>query len=533
MRWRACTAVAVLAVLTMLGYLGLSIYNSRQATQRVETRLRTPANPLQIGAAISGLELDVAQRLLGEHSTSQPEQSVLRASLALYRGDCDEARARLASVGSSSIESVRELSTVAEGCSRAMAASRIVNDQAGGIWVRLQNDDDATWVPLIVDVAAQARAAASRQLGVSANLPLRIELVMDHQSLSTLTGLPVQAAETTGTVAVARWGRVVMLSPRAFAKGYPWQDTLAHEITHLMVTRASRDCAPLWLQEALAKHLETTWRPARPLDNQPNQHEIVRTAWLQGRSVGIDRLGPSIALLPDPAAAGIAYAEVYDFLDFILGRASWDAIRLLLRDMRVVGHDNTDVALRSVTGYSLAEWMRLWQGALAQESPARSNLGRSRDEMDRHTEQLARRFRLSELFAERGHYGAVLQMLPMAELETLGVPEVRSIVGLANLQVTSPETALKALGDEHQLMLLQGEWLSLRGRAFSELGNLQQAANYFDWALAYAPTDERVACEGYRPSRGDLKGRDPLPIAATRLGLCFAARSAAVSAREP
>ena len=48
--------------------------------------------------------------------------------------------------------------------------------------------------------------------------------------------------------AIAKWGRVTMLSPRAMTHGYAWADTLAHELTHLSITRATRDRAPLWLR---------------------------------------------------------------------------------------------------------------------------------------------------------------------------------------------------------------------------------------------------------------------------------------------
>ncbi len=84
-----------------------------------------------------------------------------------------------------------------------------------------------------------------------------------------MTGLPEQAARTTGTVAVAKWGRVTMISPRATDRGYPWLDTLAHEMTHLALSRGTRDKAPLWLQEGVAKREETRWRIEEPLDDVP------------------------------------------------------------------------------------------------------------------------------------------------------------------------------------------------------------------------------------------------------------------------
>ncbi len=107
-----------------------------------------------------------------------------------------------------------------------------------------------------------------------------------------------------------------MLSPRAARHGYPWEDTLAHEITHLALSRGSRDYAPLWLQEGIAKREETRWREGRPFDQQRSADQIAKRALLEGSSVGIDQIGPSIAMLPSAEAAGIAYAEVESFMDF-------------------------------------------------------------------------------------------------------------------------------------------------------------------------------------------------------------------------
>ena len=46
--------------------------------------------------------------------------------------------------------------------------------------------------------------------------------------------------ETTGTIALSKYNKLMVVSPRATLFGYPWMDTLAHEYTHLVVSRGSR-----------------------------------------------------------------------------------------------------------------------------------------------------------------------------------------------------------------------------------------------------------------------------------------------------
>src|SRR5262249_48102487 len=144
----------------------------------------------------------------------------------------------------------------------------------------------------------KARDALTRDLGVTWPRPTRITVVRDLLSLSVMTGLPKEAAMTTGTVAVAKWGRVTLLSPRASRHGYAWRDTIAHELTHLAVTRATVDRAPLWLQEGVAKREETRWREAGPFDDRPSADAIVDKGIEMKLDLALDQLGPSIAMLP-------------------------------------------------------------------------------------------------------------------------------------------------------------------------------------------------------------------------------------------
>jgi hypothetical protein len=517
------------------GVCGLVIHPRRPEAPRVITSQAVfhTATVTDVMAAINSLQLDRAQELMGKVSANAEQSAALRARLALYRGDCDEARAILRTANGAQDQVIHAGLELAEGCARAVAGAKMISDASRGVWIRIQDDADESLAQLVADVAARARDATAKKLGISLPRPLRIELVMDQASLSALTGLPLQAAETTGTVAVARWGRVTMLSPRSFAKGYPWQDTLAHEITHLLVTAATRDNAPLWLQESLAKHFEVAWRPPRPLDDIPNQHALARNAWRQGRSVGIDKLGSSIALLPSPESARIAYAEVYDFLDFILLNTGWSTVRLLLHELRDLGADSS--ALVSTTGYSQPEWILRWRAALSKEevSGERGADAPQRALSERDIE-VARRTRLAELFVSRRAWAAVDKELLARDVASSDRPEVRALAGLAKLQQATPERAVTALGSAEELATLQGEWLALRGRALMELGRTSEADLQFDLALAFAPTEERVSCEGRCQSDSRASGSiGPFSTDPARRALCLAARELIASAGHP
>jgi len=492
-------------------------------------------NPVErVANAITEIDTQRATELLQQSRVESAGLTLERARLAVYLGECDRAEAILSNPLFSESREGASLAELAKSCARATAAGFVLEDKQRGVWLRLQDDADRALAPFIFEVAAQARDTVSKEVGIDLPRPLRIDLVRDLFSLSSVSGLPLKAAETTGTLAVARWGRVIMLSPRAPVQGYPWQDTLAHEITHLLVTRATRDFAPLWMQEGLAKRFEVRWRSARPFDRPDWADTGARNAALDGRSVGIDKLGPSIAMLPTPEAAGIAFAEVTSFMHFFIVQNGEPALRLLLADLRGNGPAGAEAALLSVTGYGLSEWNTRWQRFLREpvkpvaEAPLHPVAPRAQGDA-------GRRVRLADLLAGRGHgHESASEVVPL--LNSLSrLPQVRARVASGMYAAGDDEGAERALGTMAEIDALYGPWFALAGRGFKRRGQDAEAEPAFTLGLSVDPLSDEVACEGYpgnrvpgRPSgAGPGAGvkEPPLPTRAAWLELCKAARS--------
>jgi hypothetical protein len=177
---------------------------------------------------IVGLDLDAASRLLGEADPDAARVALERARLALYEMDCDAASVILSRPDVQTLDDGALLAEIARGCSRATAATTADRDDALGVDVQWQDERDAPLAPLLLDTVVRAREMLSRDLGVDWPRPTQVVVVRDSLSLSAMTGLPYASAKTTGTVAVAKWGRVTLLSPRATPHGYLWRDTVAH-----------------------------------------------------------------------------------------------------------------------------------------------------------------------------------------------------------------------------------------------------------------------------------------------------------------
>jgi hypothetical protein len=475
-----------------------------------------------VSDAITEIDLERARHLLEVGGGDATALALERARLAVYAGDCDAASAQLSAPTLTESREGASLAALAKSCARATAAGLVVDDAEHGITLRFQDDADRVLAPFLLRIAARARDSVASDVGVELLRPLRIEVVRDLFSLSAVSGLPLTAAETTGTLAVARWGRVIFLSPRATPLGFPWQDTLAHEITHLIVTRASRDRAPLWLQEGVAKREETRWRPARPFDD-PNWADMTaRSALLAGRGVGLDKLGPSIAMLPTPEAATTAFAEVSSFVKFWLGEVGPSALELLLLDLRSTGAETPDPALKTVSGYSLSEWNTLWRANL-REAPPRDPREEARKPLPvKDPLRFARGTRLGDLLLGRGHSEAARREFQSALEAAPAEPSIHWRLARTCLLLRDDTGFRAALGDRDQLRAADGGWLALSSRALREDGHAAEAAEASEHALGLDPLLEDVACEGAVRAPG---GSAPLPADPDRRALCESART--------
>jgi hypothetical protein len=463
------------------------------------------------------LELDVvgARKILEGADVSDPLLALERARLAVFEGDCDFAAALLSRSDLSQTAEGGELGAIAQGCARATAGTEVVADEAHGVVVRLQDDEDRALVPLLADVAARQREVLAKDLGVRLPVPMRIELVRDHFTLAAMTGLPEEAARTTGTVAVAKWGRVTMLSPRAMEHGYPWLDTLAHELTHLTLTAGTRDKAPLWMQEGVAKREEVRWREHDPLDDVPPVDATAAIGLEKGLGRPIDKLGPSIAMLPTAEHASVAFAEVTSFIRYFVREVGDDGLpQLVVRLEAGRGPGDFDRILTEMTQVDFATWDKRWRAYLEsapRELPPDLAPGGAMPKMG----EIVRRVRLGELLEGRGHAAAAAIEHARAQALAPFEASVRCHLAEALLAAGDRDNAAPLVDKVEDLHGRYGRWWSLHG-----LLHPADAERSFGLGVALDPLTPGVACEE--------KTAPELPIDAIRRALCEAARRAPV-----
>jgi hypothetical protein len=441
---------------------------------------------------IVAMEYDKARAELAKADPNSPSVILAKARLALYEEDCDLSVALVSRNDVAQSEEGRSLADVARGCARVTAATAIDKDEAAGVVVRWHDEADRALMPMMVDTVNKARVALTRDLGVDWKRPTRITVVRDLLSLSAMTGLPYKAAQTTGTVAVAKWGRVTLLSPRASKHGYPWRDTLTHELTHLAISMQSHERAPLWLHEGVARRQETRWREPGPFDDRPSIESVVQRGMDLKLDLPLDKLGPSIAMLPSADAAMVAFAEVTSFVRFFVETQPEGALAKLLVTLQRA--KSVDEALKEVSGETLAQWDVRWRANLARKhkeplSPLYGLGGTPPAAADSRE-----RARLAELLLGRGHPAQALAELDKVSDSLLGDPSLRYLRGRV-LEATGEGTKAAELVDDPKAWIASyGPCWALSARLARGRGDQALSDSAGAEALAHDPLTVEAAC---------------------------------------
>jgi tetratricopeptide (TPR) repeat protein len=515
-RVRPRTAASLLAAVVLLAAAGT-------AEADPDRPRRGPVE--RVGRLIEEWRFEEAQaeveRLLAT-APGEPSTLYLDAVARYHRGDYDGAAARLDELGK---RGGRGLGGDVKGLADLVASTRAatrgfveVRSSDGHFIVRHQPGRDE----LLVPYALEALAAARREIGLGdfgagalLDGPVLVEIYPQVTDLARVSTLTQKEIETSGTIAICKFNRLMIASPRALVHGYPWLDTLAHEFTHLVVTRVSRNTVPIWLHEGLAKYEERRWRLARIADAplSPSMEHLLAAALGKGRRlITFEEMSPSMAKLPSQEDTALAFAEVYTVIEYLLSRRGWDGVRALLTGLRE-GHADGE-AMSAVVGQPFDEFQRGWRSWLrarklrvhpglvptalkfARAGAARRPDGRDDDEAQEVAEERARKLvRLGGLLREKGRTAAAAVEYERAlELVGPGHVVVANRLARALLSLGDLDGAIAAATPAFILYPDSGGAAAVLGEAWSRKGDADRAAGYLEAALSRNPFDPAPHC---------------------------------------
>lgn len=290
---------------------------------------------------------------------------LLAGRLKFYQGDFQGALTLLeravAAYGSSQpVEP--ELLSMARGAAELAAQSRAHESQH--FVLRTPIGKDELLAPYALDALERAQQSLGALFEYRPARKVMVDVLPDAQALARVSPLPAAAIKASGTIALSKYGRLMITSPKALYYGYPWLDTLAHEYIHLLIAEASHNSVPVWLQEGLAKYYESRWRSERADPLEPGLEQLLASAVKRNKLITFAQMHPSMALLPTQRDAALAFAEVYSAIEFIQARFGASAIPQLLRRLR--DGEREDVALAGALGIPADRFVADWRRYLAE-----------------------------------------------------------------------------------------------------------------------------------------------------------------------
>ncbi len=213
-------------------------------------------------------------------------------------------------------------------------------------------------VPYALDTLESIHRAMAEDLGWTPPGKIRVEVVNNARELARVSTLTEKQIRTTGTIAICKFNKLMVTSPKAVAQGYDWQDTLAHEYIHLVVSQMSRNTVPIWLHEGLAKFLESRWRGKAGLAMTPSTQALLGRRVKADTLIPFEKMHPSIALLPTAEDAATAFAEVFYAIDYVHQTKGSAGLRAIIHELKNGQKDRK--AVETAMGMPFALFEKAW-----------------------------------------------------------------------------------------------------------------------------------------------------------------------------
>jgi tetratricopeptide (TPR) repeat protein len=234
-------------------------------------------------------------------------------------------------------------------------------EQAGpGVRVRFAPGVDRVLATEALEAMEASRKVFDTLLGGGPPQDLVLDIFPTGSRFILASGLPAEDVRTTGVVALSKWNRLLLTSPRALARGYAWKDTVAHEYIHLVVSYRTGNKAPVWLQEGLAKFLEGYWRGERSHQLSVHQQGLLAKALRSGGFVPFEKFQRSMAYLDSGEEAALAFAQVATMVAFLVDKKG-DATLARLLDRVAAGESAQDAIAKEAGLADFEAFRRDWR----------------------------------------------------------------------------------------------------------------------------------------------------------------------------
>jgi len=371
---------------------------------------------------------------------------------------------------------------------------------------------------------------------------VRVEIVPDAGSFERVSGLSSDEIERSGAVAICKFNKIMILSPRALVQGYRWRDALAHEFIHYLLVRLSAGRAPVWLQEGTARYGDTLWRSEKSLWMGRVEEGLLAGALREEGLIPFAGMTDALVRLPSMKKVRLAFAQCALAVEYLLGEWGMEGLRGLLESLAEERSPHRERAMKNVLGVDLAAFEKGWRAHLRERgfreaeglttpgfrlSPAGQAGAAEEWDLDRWQPLEARRhIRLGDMLRSRQRrrgalkeYRKALDVAPLSPyvLNRMGrvMLEMDRVEDAEKMFVKAVETAPDypaSYAGLAEVLALTGRWEASRaaleiyleinpfnpvvwkdlGSVHMELGEKEAALGYWETSLRLNPQDAEL-----------------------------------------
>ena len=368
----------------------------------------------------------------------------------------------------------------------------------------LDEKRDGILLDYLKDALERTYDAMADRYGFRPREKIRVEVFPDSKAFYFASSLSARDIET-GAVGLAKFNKLMILSPSALVHGYRWLDSISHEYMHYLIVKMTEDRAPIWFHEGLAKYEETRWRGEEP-SLSPLLETLLARAIERQHFISFDRMEPSLVKLPSPEDVQLAYAEAASAISFIVERVGHEGLREIMRQMAREEPKGAKASIQRVLGMDFERFEREWKTYLASKGfkerkgvtlrrykLKEGKADEERMEMEEIKSLVARnRAHLGDRLRERGRRGAALLEYRRALSEAPDTVVIMTRLSSILMEMDRFEEALEQLTTAKTISPDHPTLYTYLGKIHLKLGNLKSAKKAFESSIQINPFNPEI-----------------------------------------
>lgn len=302
------------------------------------------------------ISAELIEKAEGEDETNAAHG--FRALYCFYEGDYECSKQQLAKIppGETNVGHVRFLRQRVDTLARVWGDAP--QESSEHFILKYADPEDKVLAGPALETLEKAYDSLTQDIGVKPDKPVLVEIYPTFDDFSAATGLSEEDLENSGTIAVCKYRRLMVNSPRILVRGYSYRDTLSHELVHFLIYQRFGDKIPIWLHEGIAKYMELRWREDVGGHLLPTQKSVLASALEMDELISFERMHPSFAKLKTPRQGQLAFAEVTTVIDYMVKKGGWPLVFRLCEEMKNM--NDWRGAIKRSTGMSFDEFWEAW-----------------------------------------------------------------------------------------------------------------------------------------------------------------------------